>query len=145
MDDTESSVAGISPHTTRLFGAVTPEPDNTLDPTTRVTDPSNLDAPKRSPKMNHLTQREFARSALFASALRTASGWCEGSANVLDVRALALRCGTHERGRGVEPMPPEVIEGPPPRVGGLCAGGHHDRTLHAVTARRRCRRSIDRQ
>src|SRR3954470_6744232 len=29
-DDTESSVAGITPHTTRLFGTVTPEPDNTL-------------------------------------------------------------------------------------------------------------------
>jgi len=49
-DDTKSSVAGISPHTTRLFGAVTPEPDNTLDPTTRATDPSNLNAPQRSPK-----------------------------------------------------------------------------------------------
>ncbi len=49
-DDIESSVAGISPHTTRLFGAVTPEPDNTLDPTTRVTDPSDLDASKRSRK-----------------------------------------------------------------------------------------------
>ena len=29
-DDTESSVAGIAPHMTRLFGTVTPEPDTTL-------------------------------------------------------------------------------------------------------------------
>jgi len=29
-DDTESSVAGIAPHMTRLFGTVTPEPDSTL-------------------------------------------------------------------------------------------------------------------
>jgi len=49
-DDTESSVAGISPHTTRLFGTVTPEPDNTLDPTARVTDPGHLDAPQRGSK-----------------------------------------------------------------------------------------------
>ena len=46
-DVTESSVAGIAPHMTRLFGAVTPEPDNTLDPTTRVTDPGNVDAPRQ--------------------------------------------------------------------------------------------------
>jgi hypothetical protein len=49
-DDTESSVAGIAPHMTRLFGAVTPEPDNTLDPTVRVTDPGHLDAPQHGPK-----------------------------------------------------------------------------------------------
>ena len=45
-DVTESSVAGIAPHMTRLFGAVTPEPDNTLDPTARVTDPGHFDAPR---------------------------------------------------------------------------------------------------
>ena len=49
-DDTESSVAGISPHTTRLFGTVTPEPDNTLDPTARVTDPGRSDAPQHTAK-----------------------------------------------------------------------------------------------
>jgi hypothetical protein len=42
----KSSVAGIAPHMTRLFGAVTPEPDNTLDPTARLTDPGHLDAPR---------------------------------------------------------------------------------------------------
>ena len=58
-DDTESSVAGISRHTTRLFGAVTPEPDNTLDPTARATDPGRFDAPQIRLEKNHLTQRGF--------------------------------------------------------------------------------------
>ena len=49
-DVTESSVAGIAPHMTRLFGAVTPEPDNTLDPTLRVTDPGSFDAPQPGTK-----------------------------------------------------------------------------------------------
>ena len=49
-DDTESSVAGITPHTTRLFGTVTPEPDNTLDPTARGTAPGHFDAPQPARK-----------------------------------------------------------------------------------------------
>jgi hypothetical protein len=58
-DDTESSVIGISPHMTRLFGAVTPGPDNTLDPTARVTDPSPPRRAQTELEKNHLTQRGF--------------------------------------------------------------------------------------
>jgi len=79
-DDTESSVAGISPHTTRLFGAVTPEPDNTLDPTARVTDTRNLDAPQTQPEKNHLTQRGFAL-ALLCNRFHLSSG-CRGRSTV---------------------------------------------------------------
>ena len=45
-DDTESSVTGIAPHMTRLFGTVTPEPDNTLTTTNRP----SLDAPPTTPE-----------------------------------------------------------------------------------------------
>ena len=37
-DDSESSVTGIAPHLTRLFGTVTPEPDNTLTNTNQNPD-----------------------------------------------------------------------------------------------------------
>ena len=57
-DVTESSVAGIAPHMTRLFGAVTPEPDNTLTrPSASPTAPLRR-APNPARK-SHLTQRGF--------------------------------------------------------------------------------------
>ena len=57
--DTESSVAGITPHTTRLFGTVTPEPDNQPNPINSPPRGFLRRAPNRL-KENRLTQRGFA-------------------------------------------------------------------------------------
>ena len=59
-DDTESSVAGITPHTTRLFGTVTPEPDNTLTTHQRRTRPLVTATRRWTCFRDHLTQRGFA-------------------------------------------------------------------------------------
>ena len=67
-------------------------------------------------------------------AATTSSGAGQGSADVLYIRALALRRGACERDDCIERMSPEVIEGPPPRVLGLCAGCDQNCTLHAVAA-----------
>ena len=82
-DDTESSVAGISPHTTRLFGAVTPEPDNTLDPTARGTDPDHFDAPQPRLEKEPLDTKRI-RSALVLQAVNCEVG--------VVVRSLPPKC-----------------------------------------------------
>ena len=58
-DVSESSVTGIAPHMTRLFGTVTPEPDTKLTPDHRR---AARRAPRRAPhtvKNDPLTQRGF--------------------------------------------------------------------------------------
>ena len=62
-DVTESSVAGIAPHMTRLFGTVTPEPDNTLTRTTTTS--ARPTRPHHTPKTPLDTKR--IRSALVLS------------------------------------------------------------------------------
>src|SRR3954451_7877301 len=58
-DDTESSVAGITPHTTRLFGTVTPEPDNTLTTHRRPHHRRTIRRAAEPLPKTHLTQRGF--------------------------------------------------------------------------------------
>jgi len=65
-----------------------------------------------------------------------ASGRCQGSADVLDVGALAFCRSAHEHNNCIERMSPKVIDSPPARVLGLSAVGDHDRSLHAVTTLR---------
>lgn len=58
-DDTESSVAGITPHTTRLFGTVTPEPNNQPKPDQPAPPTGSPQRAQTHPENNHLTQRGF--------------------------------------------------------------------------------------
>ena len=62
-DVTESSVAGITPHLTRLFGTVTPEPDTTL---TTTDESPRSSAPTHTSKPPLDTKR--IRSALVLSS-----------------------------------------------------------------------------
>ena len=58
-DVTESSVTGIAPRMTRLFGTVTPEPDNTLTRHAHRHRWARLNAPQTTTNKSHLTQRGF--------------------------------------------------------------------------------------
>ncbi len=70
-DGTESSVAGISPHTTRLFGTVTPEPDNTLTTRGRANHPAAVPTRPASSSKDPLDTKRI-RSGVRAQARSSA-------------------------------------------------------------------------
>ena len=71
-DVSESGVTGIAPHLTRLFGTVTPEPDNTL----------TLHPPPASPPATAPRPRTLHKEALDTKRIRSAASAPSGSYGV---------------------------------------------------------------